>query len=203
MTGLLIGSLGASLMHDVIAKGKNGAWLAGRANVEAQLIQEIITNQAAPSFSSAAMEWGVQTEPDARAAYEFLRDVDCVQTDPIPHPRIKGAHASPDGLIGSDGLIEVKCPNTATHIDTLLNGTIAARYRTQMQWQMCVTARQWCDFVSFDPRMPASMQIWIHRIERNDKLISELEEQVQEFLAELDAKVKALREKYEAKEMAA
>jgi hypothetical protein len=106
-------------------------------------------------------------------------------------------------LVGDDGLIEIKCPNTSTHVETLLSETIAGKYHTQMQWQMACTGRQWCDFVSFDPRMPASMQLWIKRIDRDNKRISELEEQVQEFLAELDAQVRALREKYEARELAA
>ncbi len=196
------GSLGASQVADAIARTKTG-WGASRANVMATLITERLTGKPAETFTNAAMAWGTQTEPDARAAYEFMRDVDVELVGIVKHPTIAGTHASPDGLVGDRGLIEIKCPQSSTHIETLLTGAIPGKYMTQMQWQMCVTGRDWCDHISFDPRLPTSMQLWIKRVERDPKTISELEEQVQEFLHELDAKVKALRDKYEAKELAA
>ena len=196
------GSLGASQVADAIARTKTG-WGASRANVMATLITERLTGKPAETFTNAAMAWGTQTEPDARAAYEFMRDVDVELVGIVKHPTIVGTHASPDGLVGDRGLIEIKCPQSSTHIETLLTGAIPGKYMTQMQWQMCVTGRDWCDHISFDPRLPTSMQLWIKRVERDPKTISELEEQVQEFLHELDAKVKALRDKYEAKELAA
>lgn len=196
------GSLGASQVADAIARTKSG-WGASRANVMASLITERLTGKPAETYTNAAMAWGTQTEPDARAAYEFMRDVDVELVGIVKHPRIVGSHASPDGLVGDKGLIEIKCPSSSTHIETLLTGAIPGKYMTQMMWQMACTGREFCDHVSFDPRLPTSMQLWIKRVERDPKAISELEEQVQEFLAELDAKVKALREKYEAKEMAA
>ena len=196
------GSLGASQVADAIARTKSG-WGASRANVMASLITERLTGRPAETYTNAAMAWGTQTEPDARAAYEFMRDVDVDLVGIVKHPTIVGSHASPDGLVGDKGLIEIKCPSSSTHIETLLTGTIPGKYMTQMMWQMACTGREFCDHVSFDPRLPTSMQLWIRRVERDPKAISELEEQVQEFLAELDAKVKALREKYEAKEMAA
>lgn len=196
------GSLGASQVADAIARTRSG-WGASRANVMATLITERLTGKPAETYTNAAMAWGTQTEPDARAAYEFMRDVDVELVGIVKHPTIVGSHASPDGLVGDKGLIEVKCPQSSTHIETLLTGTIPGKYVTQMQWQMACTGREWCDHISFDPRLPTSMQLWIKRVERDPKAISELEEQVQEFLAELDAKVKALREKYEARELAA
>ncbi len=196
------GSLGASQVADAIARTKSG-WGASRANVMASLITERLTGRPAETYTNAAMAWGTQTEPDARAAYEFMRDVDVDLVGIVKHPTIVGSHASPDGLVGDKGLIEIKCPSSSTHIETLLTGTIPGKYMTQMMWQMACTGREFCDHVSFDPRLPTSMQLWIRRVERDPKAISELEEQVQEFLAELDAKVKALREKYEAKELAA
>lgn len=196
------GSLGASQVADAIARTKSG-WGASRANVMSALITERLTGKPAETYTNAAMAWGTQTEPDARAAYEFMRDVDVELVGIVKHPRIVGSHASPDGLVGDKGLIEIKCPSSSTHIETLLTGTIPGKYMTQMMWQMACTGREFCDHVSFDPRLPTSMQLWIKRVERDPKAISELEEQVQEFLAELDAKVKALREKYEAKELAA
>ena len=195
------GSLGASQVHEAIARVKTG-WGASRANVMAQLIAERLTGIPADSFTNAAMQWGTATEPQARAAYEFLHDVDVEQVGLIKHPAIVGTHASPDGLIRSDGMLEIKCPTVATHIDTLLAGKVPAKYVTQMQWQMACAGRSWCDFASYDPRLPASMQLFVQRIERDDKLIGELEDMVRQFLTELDAKVQALRNLYEAREAA-
>jgi putative phage-type endonuclease len=196
------GSLGASQVADAIARTKSG-WGASRANVMATLITERLTGKPVETYTNAAMAWGTQTEPDARAAYEFMRDVDVELVGIVKHPTIVGSHASPDGLVGDKGLIEIKCPQSSTHIETLLTGTIPGKYITQMQWQMACTGREFCDHISYDPRLPTSMQLWIKRVERDDKCISELEEQVQEFLHELDAKVKALRDKYEPMEQAA
>ena len=132
----------------------------------------------------------------ARETYAFAYDVEIEETGLVMHPTIPDFGASPDGLIGTDGLLEIKCPQTATHIDTLLSGSVPEKYRTQMQAQMACTGRAWCDFVSFDPRMPAEMQMWVHRVERDNKAIAEMEAAVNEFLAELDAKVGALRARY-------
>ena len=112
------------------------------------------------------------------------------------HPTIADFGASPDGLIGSDGLIEIKCPNTATHIDTLLTGAVPQKYVLQMQTQMACTGRQWCDFVSYDPRMPAEMQSWVKRVHRDDDLITEIEAETIKFLDELSATIAALRGQY-------
>jgi hypothetical protein len=114
----------------------------------------------------------------------------------IDHPKIPMAGCSPDGLVGEDGMIEVKCPNTATHLDTLLNGTIPDKYRKQMQFQMACADREWCDFVSFDPRLPAEMQLWVKRIPRVPEAVAEIEEAVASFIAELDGKVADLRQRY-------
>jgi len=114
------------------------------------------------------MLWGIETEPQARAAYEFSREVEVVETGWVPHWAIENAGCSPDGLVQTDGMTEIKCPNTATHIDTLLNGSIAKNYLLQMQWQMECCRRQWCDFVSFDPRLPLRMQLFVRRIERDE-----------------------------------
>lgn len=196
------GSLGASEVPDAIAKTK-AKWGASRANVMANKILERLTGKPAETYTNAAMQWGTQTEPDARAAYEFMRDVDVKLVGLVKHPEIIGSHASPDGLVGSDGLIEIKCPNSATHIETLLSQEVSGRYVTQMQWQMACTGRQWCDFVSFDPRMPGSMQLYVQRIERDQARIDELEGLVRGFISELEFKIKALRDQYEAKELAA
>jgi putative phage-type endonuclease len=185
------GKVTASRVADVVAKTKTG-WGASRANYMAELIAERLTGLPAPSFSNAAMQWGTDTEPQARAAYEFFQDETVVQVGLVPHPAITDSAASPDGLVGNDGMVEIKCPNTATHIDTLLGGTVPAKYDTQMQWQMACTGRKWVDFVSYDPRLPANLCLFVARVKRDDARIAELETLVREFLGEVDAKVKAL-----------
>src|SRR5690606_27016310 len=116
-----------------------------------------------------------------------LRNVEVRQVGLVLHPTIDMACASPDGLVGDDGLVEIKCPNTATHIQTLPDEAIDGKYIKQMQFQMACTGRLWCDYVSFDPRLPAEMQLFIARVERDPKMIAELEAETRAFLAELDA----------------
>ena len=195
------GRVTASRVADVIARTKSG-YGASRANYMAELIAERLTGVKSEGYVNGAMQHGIDTEPQARFAYEFHCDVSVVQVGFIEHPRIGMTGASPDGLVGDDGLVEIKCPSTATHIDTLLTGTIAEKYITQMQWQMACTGRAWCDFVSFDNRMPESMSIFIQRVPRDDARIKQLEDEVSVFLKELDSKVGELREKYEIKEAA-
>jgi len=190
-----LGKVTASRVADVVAKTKTG-YSTSRANYMAQLICERLTGVQGESYSSAAMQWGTDTEPMARSAYENFSGALVMETGLVPHQTIPMAAASPDGLIGSDGLVEIKCPITATHIETLLGQSTPGRYVTQMQWQMACTGRKWCDFVSFDPRMPESMQLFVERIARNDETISLLEREVMMFLGELDEKVGQLKEKY-------
>lgn len=179
------GKVTASRVADVVAKTKSG-WGASRKNYAAELIAERLTGTPAQSYTNAAMQWGLDTEPQARGAYEFFRDATVAEIGFIEHPTIAMTGASPDGLVGDDGMIEVKCPNTATHIDTLLTKVIPGKYVTQMQWQMVCAERAWCDYVSFDPRMPEALQMFVCRIKRDGKRIAELEDLVLEFLAEID-----------------
>jgi putative phage-type endonuclease len=189
-----LGRVTASRVADVVAKTKTG-YGSGRANYMAELICERLTGTQGAFYSNAAIQWGVEKEPDARAAYEEAVGMFVVEVGFIPHNTISMAGASPDGLVGDGGLVEIKCPNTATHIDTLLSGFVPNKYINQMQWQMACTGRQWCDFVSFDPRMPEGMQIWVKRVERDNVLIAELEKEVISFLVELQLKIAQLKEK--------
>lgn len=191
-----LGKVTASRVADLISKTKSG-WGASRTNYIAELVAERLTGEPAASFTSPAMQWGTEKEPDARAAYEFRTDATVNQVGFIDHPMIDNSGASPDGLVGDDGLVEIKCPNTATHIDTLLSGKVPSKYVTQMQWQMECTGRAWCDFVSFDPRMPESMRVFISRVERDDASINDLKAAVIGFLIELDQKVETLRTRYD------
>jgi putative phage-type endonuclease len=189
-----LGNVTASRVADVIAKTKSG-YSASRENYMAQLICERMTNTVAESYTNAAMAWGTETEPLARAAYESHADVLVDEVGYVHHPAIKRAGASPDGLVGADGLLEIKCPNTATHIETLLSETVPTKYITQMQWQMACTGRQWCDFVSFDPRLPDGLQLFVKRVDASTEYITTLEEEVEKFLYELDNKIFKLNER--------
>lgn len=190
------GLVTASRVADVVAKTKTG-YGASRATYMGQLIAERLTGVPADGFSNASMQWGTDTEPQARIAYEFMTNVNVVEVGFVPHPSIADTGASPDGLVGDDGLVEIKCPNTSTHIDTLLGQKVPEKYLTQIQWQLACTRRQWCDFVSYDPRMPATMEMFVQRVERDEDRIAELEKEVTTFLAEMRGKVDALRNRYE------
>lgn len=189
-----LGKVTASKVADVIAKTKTG-YSTSRENYMAQLVCERLTGTQTEGFSSTAMQWGTDQEPLARAAYEAVMDVLVDETGFVIHPTISEAGASPDGLVGDDGLIEIKCPNTSTHIDTLLSEKVPTKYITQMMWQMACTGRQWCDFVSYDPRMPEGLQIFIKRVEYHDSIVKGLESEVKVFLKELETKIVKLNER--------
>lgn len=186
-----LGKVTASKVADVVARTKTG-WGASRANYMALLIAERLTGSAMDSYSNAAMQWGTEMEPQARAAYCFFTDVEVEEVGFIDHPAIAMTGASPDGFIGADGLLEIKCPGTANHLDTLLGAEIDGKYLKQMHWQMACTGRVWCDFVSFDPRLPAELQIKIQRVHRDDTLVASLEKDVAAFLSEMEGKLAAL-----------
>ena len=167
-----------------------------------QLIAERLTGKPMETFKSAAMDWGNECEAEARAAYQFDAGVLVGKASFIPHPTIAMAGASPDGLIGESGLLEIKCPLTHTHIETLLSQSVPGRYVTQMQFQMASTGRGWCDFVSFDPRMPENMRMFVKRVNRDPETIAELEKQVTEFNAEVEKKLAELVARYPMQEAA-
>lgn len=186
-----LGKVTASRVSDIIAKTKTGV-SASRANYLAQLVAERLTGQAADTFKSGAMQHGTETEPQARMAYEAETGLMVTEVAMIQHGTIEMAGASPDGLVGEDGLVEIKCPNTSTHIATLMADKAPSQYIPQMQWQMACTGRAWCDFVSFDPRMPEDTQLFIKRVPRDNALIAEYEAEVVKFLAEVQETVDKL-----------
>ena len=186
-----LGKVTASKVADIIAKTQSG-YSASRANYMAQLVCERLTGQKGEGFTNAALQHGIDTEPLARASYEALRDILVDEVGFVPHPSIIMAGASPDGLVGDDGLLEIKCPNTATHIETLLSQSVPGKYNTQMQFQMACTGRQWCDFVSFDNRLPDELQLFVKRVPRDNEFIKQMEDEVVKFLNELDIKIAQL-----------
>ena len=190
-----LGKVTASRVADVIAKTQSGS-SASRANYMAQLIAERLTGVVAESYTNAAMQHGTETEPEARSAYEFYQSTTVEQVAFVPHPKIDQAGCSPDGLVGSDGLVEIKAPNTATHLETLLDQKIPSKYVPQMMFQMACTGRQYCDFVSYDPRMPEHMRLFVKRLHRDETKIREIEEEVAAFLLEMAVKLSQLNSLY-------
>ena len=179
-----LGKVTASRVSDVMSKIKSGE-SAGRKNYKMDLVVERLTNTPTSSFTNAAMAWGTETEPLARMAYEvhsgnFVETVAFIQ-----HPSIEWFGCSPDGLIGSEGNLEIKCPNTSTHIDYLLAGVPPAKYVPQMQTQMACTGRLWTDFVSYDPRLPPELQLFVVRLDRDEAYIQQIEDEVKQFLDEV------------------
>lgn len=195
-----LGKVTASRVADVIAKTKTG-YSASRENYMAQLVVERLTQTKAESYTNAAMQWGTDQEPFARAAYEAAQGVMVEEVGFVPHPTIEWAGASPDGLVGGEGegLVEIKCPNTATMIETLLSQKVPGKCITQMQFQMACTGRKWCDYVSFDPRMPAKAQLFVRRVDRDDEYIAEIEAEIVKFLAEVESQVQKLNAIIESK----
>jgi len=176
-----LGKITASKIADVMSKGKGSAESAGVRNYRAQLVCERLTGVVEESYTNGAMQRGTELEPFARECYEFIKGVAVQQIGFVNHPTIPMSGASPDGLINDDGLVEFKCPNSATHIDYLLEGVAPAAYIKQMMWQMACTGRQWCDFVSYDPRLPEELQLFIVRLLRDEAMIAEMETAVIAF----------------------
>ena len=189
------GKVTASRVADVIARTKTG-YGASRASYMAELVIERITGQPTEKFTSSAMQWGTEKEPEALALYQVETGALVDQVGFVPHPKIEASGASPDGLIDADGLIEIKCPNSATHLDTLLLQKIPDRYQVQMLWQMACTGRAWCDFVSYDPRMPEHLRLFVQRFNRDEDRLKDIEDQVRIFIQEIDQKVADLNQLY-------
>ena len=187
-----LGKVTASRIADLMAKTKTGPG-ASRANYLAQLVTERLTGTPTEGFQSPAMTWGIEQEAAARAAYSARTGVLVDEVDFVDHPTMQ-AGASPDGLVGEDGLIEIKCPNTSTMLEYLEDRTIPQKYRLQIQWQLAVTGRDWCDFVAFDPRLPEHLQLLVIREPRNTDLVVEITHEVNRFLAEVERKVAFLKE---------
>jgi putative phage-type endonuclease len=191
---LRLGKVTASRVADILAKTKTGP-SASRNNYLIELALQRATKTIQESYTNSAMEWGVQTEPQARVAYEVATGNFVDQVAFIDHPTIVGFGCSPDGLVGSDSLIEIKCPNSPTHWEYFKSEEPPQKYVIQMQAQMAVTGRKWCDFVSFDPRMPERSQLLIVCVERDDEFIANMEEEIKKFLSEVEAEVNLMEKR--------
>lgn len=193
------GRVTASRVKDVMTKGRSGAPSATRQNYMMQLLCERLTGKREEGFTSAAMARGTELEPVARSAYEVDKGVMTVETGLIIHPKIDGFAASPDGLVGDRGMIEIKCPNTATHVATLQSGKHDPQYEWQMLAQLACAGRDWNDFVTFDDRLPDELQYACFRFERDEVRIRQMESEVKLFLEELAQLEHEMRERMRSK----
>lgn len=193
------GKVTASKIADVVLRQKNGNFYASRETYKNQLICEILTGNTTTGITSAAIQHGIDTEDEAFVVFKRTMWMEVTKADFVDHPTIPRSGASPDGYVGTEGLLEIKCPNSTTHIETLRRGTYDDKYLPQMQWQLACTGRQWCDFVSYDPRLPEPYRLFVDRIERDDLWISQASEMVVQFLKEIDAEIAKLTNEYEAK----
>ena len=189
---LRLGKVTASRIADVLAKVKTGEAVT-REDYRTELVVQRLTNKPSETFTNPAMEWGTLQEPMARIAYEAHANVFVEQVSFVEHPTIEWFGCSPDGLVGEDGLLEIKCPSSKNHIKYLLGGKPPAKYVPQMQCQMAVTGRKWCDFVSYDPRLPEDLQLFVVRLERDVSFIMSMEEEVDKFLKEVNVMVNKLK----------
>lgn len=190
-----LGRVTASRIADVLATTKSGP-AASRQNYAAELVAERLTGTHADFYVNAAMQRGTDLEPLARECYSFISGNTVIEEGFVPHPTIAMAGCSPDGLIGNDGLVEIKCVGTAKHIALLTGGKPEGRYVQQVMWQMACTGRAWTDLAYFDDRLPVEMQMHIVRIDRDEAVIADMEAKVREFLAEIDATVSTLTDTY-------
>lgn len=188
---LRCGKVTASRVADIMRKTKSGV-SATRQRYLGELVAERLTGCPYEGFKSKDMEWGNETEAQACDHYAFFRDVTPISIAFVEHPTIPLSGASPDRLIGDDGLLEIKCPAVHTHLDILLGGTIEPDYLKQIQWQLACTSRAWCDYLSFSPLLPAHLQMHVRRVHRDDIAIREIEDAVQSFLKEVASTIEAL-----------
>jgi len=188
------GKVTASRFKDVMAKLKNGAPAKAREDYLWEVVIERLTGSPSDHFTNAAMLWGIENELAARMNYESQTGAMVEAAGLIPHATIEGAAGSPDGLIGDDGGLEIKCPfNSAIHLRTVLDGMPEDHY-PQVQGLMLVTGRAWWDFASFDPRLPEHLRLYVQRIERDADYCESLEQELALFLGEVDDLHKRLSE---------
>ena len=187
-----LGKVTASGVADVLAKTKSGV-SASRGNYLIKLAIQRVTGVVEESFTNDAMQWGKDNEAQARVAYEVASGNFVDQVAFVDHPTIAWFGASPDGLINQNGLVELKCPNSATHWSYIKDDGPPTKYYIQMQAQMACTGRSWCDFVSFDPRMPERSKLFIKRIMREDDYIAEMEAEVKRFFDEVAVEVNLMK----------
>lgn len=187
-----VGAVTASRIKDVMARLRNGGESQSRKDYKTEIVCERLTGRTYEHYVGPAMQWGIENEALAKAAFEVETGIEVIPSGLAFHPSIKWLMASPDGFLGSDGLIECKCPTTSTHIEYLINKEIPPDYQWQMLCQMACSERSYCEFLSYDPRLPKRLQLFVKRLERDDARILEMETEVEKFLGDVDAMIAAL-----------
>lgn len=182
---LRLGKVTASRISDVLAKIKSGE-SASRKNYKMELVVERLTGLKTESYTSPAMQWGIDNEGLARSEYEVRNNVLIDQVPFINHQTIQNAGCSPDGLVGDTGMVEIKCMTSFNHVEAILNDKPPSQYIAQCQFQMACTGRLWNDLTLFDPRLPDILQLKVFRIERDETFIKLMEDEVRQFLSEVD-----------------
>ena len=186
------GKFTASRASDLMAKTRSGP-SASRGNLIALLAVERLTGQCVETYQNAAMQRGIETEAEARDAYSFAKGVAVDEAGFIACELLPNTGCSPDGLVGDDGLVEIKCPaSMAKHLDALRSGAHTVEYRWQLQHQLMVTGRAWVDAASYDPRFPEHLQLAVTRVYRDEAAITELNAEIRAADAEVDALVSEL-----------
>ncbi len=191
---LRLGKITASRVKDVLTKGRGTSPSKTAESYMMELIAEILTGNSKPFFENDAMRWGTETEPQARAMYAVNNDfVDVKEVAFVEHNEHVGI--SPDGLVGDDGLLEIKCPNTTTQLKRALSDDYSADYKAQIQMQLWVTEREWCDFLSFDPRLECAAGYLQQRVMRDEEYIEEMKTKVYAFVEKMNELIQQLTTK--------
>jgi putative phage-type endonuclease len=188
------GSLGGSQIGKAIERLKRSG---DRTQAAVDLMYEIAAERltGVPAKRVNALAWGLEHQDEARHGYGLLTNLEVATVGLIRHPTIPGAHASPDALVGDEGGVEIKCPTSATHLKTLIEGVVPEDHMPQIMWNMACAKRAWWDFVSYDPRFPPKHQFFIRRVERDDAAIATLEGLAIGFLEDVDSKIAALEKR--------
>ncbi|UNE54872.1 lambda exonuclease family protein [Bartonella machadoae] len=184
-----LGKVTASNVYNILSRTAKGLPTSKYEDYKIKLMTERLTGEISQSYITPSMQWGIEHEEDALKEYEFIYDADVIKCGFIPHPTIEMAGASPDGLIGEDGLVEVKCPQSTTHLRFFMYDEIKPEYIAQMQFQMACTGRKWCHFISYNPQFvgrSTGLRMKVKRIHRDDEQIEQLTKAVEVFLAEIE-----------------
>jgi putative phage-type endonuclease len=186
-----LGKVTASRVADVLSKIKSGE-SASRRNYKIQLVSERLTGEKQESYINQAMQDGIDREVFARDRYvQQFGEVEEVGF--VNHPTLE-AGASPDGMVGDDGLLEIKCPMGTTHTETLMTQEVPSKYIPQIQFQLRCTGRKWCDFVSYNPMFPEHLQVFVKRVEADEVYQMELDKEIEAFLLEVQTIIDRLKE---------
>ena len=189
---LRLGKVTASRIKDVMTNGRGSAISKTSESYMYELLADLLTGEPQPFFENDAMRWGTETEPKARLMYELKTGIEVEQVAFIEHSDFIGV--SPDGLIGNTGLIEIKCPKTTTQLKRSQQENYHTDYKYQIQMQLWVSERDWCDFLSFDPRLQGKAKYLCERVYRDEKIIADMQDKTEVFVDKLKSLFESLKD---------